>query len=569
VWAPCASRVDLVLGSERREMRQIDGRYQLVSDAAEGERYAFSLDGGPLLPDPRSRHQPDGVHGASAVFDPSLTPWTDAGWRGRDLGGSILYELHIGTFTPEGTFDAAIGKLDHLARLGVDAIELMPVAEFPGGRGWGYDGVDLYAAHRAYGGPRGLDRLVDACHARGIAVVLDVVYNHLGPDGNYLARFGPYFTDRYRTPWGAAMNFDGPDSLEVRGFVIENAVSWLRDHHLDGIRLDAVHAIVDLTATHVVEEIAARVHDLEWHLDRRLWVIAESDLNDPKVVRPRDQWGWGCDAQWSDDLHHALHTTLTGERHGYYRDFGKLADLAKALRDVYVYDGRWSPFRRRLHGRPFGDLSGHRALAYAQTHDQVGNRAKGERLSRLVGPGRLRIAAAVVLTSPFVPMLFMGEEWGSATPFLYFTDHRDPKVAQAVRDGRRYDFARVGWDPGDIVDPQSPEAFERSKLDWTEPEREPHRSLLEWYRSLIALRRAVPELTDGRRDAVDVACDEEAGWMRIARGSITVAFALHGDVDVPLGDRTADLALASDPHVALRDGNVHLVADSVAVVRSR
>jgi maltooligosyltrehalose trehalohydrolase len=548
-------------------MRRLpDGHHEIESEAPAGARYGFSLDGGPTLPDPRSRAQPDGVHGASAVLDPS--PPAFAEWRGRELRDRVLYELHVGTFAPEGTFDAVAGKLDHLAALGVDTIELMPVAAFPGERGWGYDGVDLFAPHHAYGGPEGLDRLIAACHARGIAVVIDVVYNHLGPDGNYLERFGPYFTDRYHTPWGKAMNFDGPDSVAVREFVIENALMWLRDHGADGVRIDAVHAMLDGSATHVVEELAARVDELEARTGRTCWVIAESDLNDPKVVRSREQWGWGCDAQWSDDLHHALHALLTGERTGYYGDFGRFGDLAKALRDAYVFDGRPSAFRRRVHGRPATGIPGERFIAYAQDHDQVGNRAKGERLSQLVSDGKRRVAAAVVLLSPYVPMLFMGEEWGATTPFLYFTDHRDERLARAVRDGRRHEFARFGWRPEEIVDPQSPEAFARSKLDWGEPDRDPHRSLLEWYRSLITLRRTMADLRDGRRDLVDVACGEDARWLRMRRGRVTLAFALDREADVPLAEGAGELALASDPRCHTSSRSLHLPADSVAILVS-
>jgi maltooligosyltrehalose trehalohydrolase len=569
VWAPRARRVDLVSHDRRLPMQRIDqGSFALELEAPEGMRYAYSLNGADTLPDPGSRHQPDGVHGPSAVVDPSWAGWTDGTWKGADLGRAVIYELHVGTFTPEGTFDAVIGKLDHLVALGITAVELMPVAEFTGERGWGYDGVDLYAAHHAYGGPRGLDRLVDACHARGLAVVLDVVYNHLGPDGNYLERFGPYFTDRHQTPWGEALNFDGPDSAPVRAYVIENALSWMRDHHVDGVRVDAVHAMVDGSAVHVLEELTARVDELEEAKGRKLWVIAESDLNDPKVVRPREQWGWGCDAQWSDDFHHSLHALLTEERRGYYADFGTLADLAKALRDVYVYDGRWSAYRRRVQGRPFGDLSGHRALAYAQDHDQVGNRARGERLTHLVDGARLRIAAALVLTSPYVPMLFMGEEWAASTPFQYFTDHRDHNIAQAVTEGRRYEFGGFGWRPEEVVDAQDPATFTRSRLDWSEPAREPHRGILEWYRSLIALRQREAALTDGRRDLVDVQFDEGARWMRIVRGPITVAFSVGSDVDLPLGGRAGELVLASDPRVTLRSGSLHLARDTVAVIRS-
>jgi maltooligosyltrehalose trehalohydrolase len=489
------------------------------------------------------------------------------GWHGADLRDRILYELHVGTFTAEGTFDGVASKLDDLAALGVDAIELMPVAEFPGDRGWGYDGVDLYAPHHAYGGPEGLDRLAAAAHARGMAVIVDVVYNHLGPDGNYLERFGPYFTDRHHTPWGKAINVDGADSDPVRAFLIDNTLMWLEEHGVDGVRLDAIQAIVDTSATHVIEELAARVDELETRTGRRCWVIAESDLNDPKVVRPREHGGWGCDAQWSDDLHHALHTVLAGERAGYYEDFGRLSDLAKALREAFVYDGRWSPFRRRHHGRAIGDLSGQRFLAYSQDHDQVGNRARGERLSHLCGIQRAKIAAAVVVLSPFVPMLFMGEEWAATSPFLYFTDHRDERLGRAVSEGRRNEFARFGWEPQEIVDPQSSEAFQRSKLDWTERERDPHRSMLEWYRSLIALRRAVPELRDGRRDAVAVAFHEDARWLRMTRGPVTLAFSLDGAADVPLDERPGDLALASAPGVHISDGAIHLPPETVAIFR--
>ena len=567
LWAPYARHVDLVLedGSRQALRPAEDGHHELDLELPPGTPYAFSLDGGEALPDPRSRSQPRGVHGPSAVRRPNVESGTE--WRGADLRERVVYELHVGTFTPEGTFDAVIGRLDHLVDLGVGAIELMPIAEFPGDRGWGYDGVDLYAPHHTYGGPDGLDRLVRDAHARGIAVIVDVVYNHLGPDGNYLERFGPYFTDRHHTPWGKAVNFDGQDSDAVRAFVIDNALMWLEEHDADGVRLDAVQAIVDLSATHVIEELATRVDELEARTGRRRWVIAESDLNDPRVVRPREQGGWGCDAQWSDDLHHALHTVLTGERAGYYEDFGRLADLAKALRDAFVYDGQRSVFRRRRHGRPAGDLSGHRFLAYVQDHDQVGNRARGERLSHLCGVARAKIAAAVVLTSPYVPMLFMGEEWAASAPFLYFTDHRDERLGRDVSEGRRNEFVRFGWDPKELVDPQSPDAFARSKLDWTERDREPHRGVLEWYRALIALRRDTPELRDGRRDAVTVAFHDDARWMRITRGPVTLAFALDRAADVPLEERPGDLALASASDVHISDRAIHLPPESVAIVK--
>jgi maltooligosyltrehalose trehalohydrolase len=377
---------------------------------------------------------------------------------------SLIYELHVGTFSPEGTFDGVRAKLDHLVDLGVDAIELMPVAEFPGERGWGYDGVDLFAPHHTYGGPEGLARLVDACHARGVGVILDVVYNHLGPAGNFLERFGPYFTSAYATPWGKAINFDGPNSGPVRDFFCDNALFWLEDYHIDALRLDAIHAILDTSAKHILEELAERVDKLSSRLGRHLHLIAESDLNDPKIIRSRDAGGYGIDAQWSDDFHHALHAILTGERQGYYADFGSLADLASALTRGFVYGGRYSASRRRVHGRPLGGVPLGRLLGYMQTHDQVGNRAMGERSSALMNSSKLKIGAALVFVSPFVPMLFQGEEWAASSPFLYFTDHRDAELGRAVSEGRRREFATFGWRPQEIPDPQAAETFARSKL---------------------------------------------------------------------------------------------------------
>ncbi|MFN2608079.1 MAG: malto-oligosyltrehalose trehalohydrolase [Acidimicrobiales bacterium] len=540
VWAPRAERVDVVLAGDRRvAMEGPDDlgwfRAEQVG-AGPGDDYSFSLGGGPPRPDPRSGWQPEGVHGPSRLVDHATFGWTDQAWATPPLADAVVYELHVGTFSPEGTFDGAAARLDHLVGLGVTAVEVMPVAEFPGRRGWGYDGVDLYAPHSAYGGPDGFKRLVDACHGRGLAVVLDVVYNHLGPDGNYLRELGPYFTDRYGTPWGEAVNYDGPDSDEVRAFVVGNACQWVRDYHVDGLRLDAVHAIFDASATPIVEEVAAAVHSLA----PGAWVIAESDLNDPKVVRGADAGGWACDAQWSDDLHHALHAVLTGERSGYYEDFGSLASLAKALRQAYVYDGQRSAHRRRRHGRPPTGLAGTRFFAYLQDHDQVGNRAAGERSSALMGTGRLKIAAALVLCSPFVPMLFQGEEWGASTPFQYFTDHGDPELGRLVSEGRRREFAAFGWAPDDVPDPQDPATYERSRLDWSEPERPPHAELLQWHRELIALRRQVPALTSGDLGAVAVTYDEDARWLVLQRGPVAVLCNLAAtEQSLPSGDGRA------------------------------
>jgi len=525
VWAPRADKVDLVVGDRRVAMDGPDERgwFRSPTDPAPGEPYGFSLDGGPTRPDPRSPWQPDGVHGLSRGVDHAGFPWADGGWRGRPLdGSSVIYELHVGTFSPEGTFDGAAARLDHLVDLGVDVVELLPVNQFPGRWGWGYDGVDLFAPHAAYGGPDGLKRLVDSAHARGLAVVIDVVYNHLGPAGNYLRDFGPYFTDRYHTPWGEAVNFDGPGSDEVRAFVVDNALSWLRDYHADGLRLDAVHAILDTSATHILEELAAAVGD-------EGFLVAESDLNDPRVVRERAAGGYGIDAQWSDDFHHALHAVVTGERTGYYADFGTVGDLAKALRQAFVLDGGYSPFRRRRHGRPPTGLDPTRFLAYLQNHDQVGNRAMGERSSMLVGPGMLKVAAALVLLGPFVPLLFQGEEWAASTPFLYFTDHEDAELGRLVSEGRRREFAAFGWSPEDVPDPQSPKTFQASRLDWDEVGEGAHRDLLDWHRALIRLRRAEPALSSGSFEGLAVRFDEGERWLVLERGPFSVACNFSGE----------------------------------------
>lgn len=569
VWAPAADQVELCLAGERLPMEPARGGWwqRAVSEADHGTRYAFALDGGPARPDPRSPHQPDGVDGWSAVVDHGRFQWTDGAWRGLPLKGAVLYELHVGTFTPDGTFDAAIERLDHLVALGIDAIELLPVAEFPGRRGWGYDGVDLYAPHHAYGGPAGLKRLVDACHHAGIGVVMDVVYNHLGPAGNYLPEFGPYFTDRYRTGWGDAVNFDGPGSDEVRRFVADNALMWLTDYHCDGLRLDAVHAIFDESAVHILEQIATEAGAAAAHAGRPLFVIAESDLNQPQLVRLVAAGGFGLDAAWADDWHHALHAVLTGERAGYYQDFGTWSALAKALKQAWVMDGTWSSFRQRHHGRPPTGLGGAQFVVSAQNHDQVGNRAQGERLSGLVSWGRLRVAAALLLTGPFTPMLFQGEEWGAASPFQYFTDHPDPKLGQAVSKGRRQEFAAFGWSPEDVPDPQDPATYSRSVLGWTEPTVGEHQRLLDWYRDLIALRRAVPDLRDPRLTRTTVDYDEAAGWLQVRRGGHLIAANLGpATTEVPVGC-PGEVLLASDPGAALTGPGLRLEPESAAIIR--
>lgn len=571
VWAPNPARVDLVLDGRRLPMER-DGRgwWTLVDDnAGAGTRYAYSLDGGPPRPDPRSFHQADGVHGPSQVVDHKAFMWRDHGWGGVLLAGSVLYELHVGTFSQTGTFDGVAEHLAHLVDLGVDAVELMPVNQFPGRRGWGYDGVDLFAPHHPYGGPDGLKRLVDSCHRAGLGVVIDVVYNHLGPTGNYLGEFGPYFSSRHMTNWGPAVNLDGPGSAEVRSFIIDNALMWLRDYHCDGLRLDAVHAMVDQSAVPVFEELAIEVEALAAHVRRPLFVVAENDLNDPRLVRSRDAGGFGLDAVWADEWHHALHAALSGERSGYYEDFGSLAALAKALSQAWVYDGTWSQHRRRFHGRPPTDLSGHRFVVFTQNHDQVGNRAGGERAGALMGPGRLKISAALLLGAPFTPMLFQGEEWGATTPFQYFTDHDDPELANAVSQGRRDEFAAFGWDPAEVPDPQDGATFERSKLAWSELERSEHGELLEWYRCLIDLRRRVPAWSDGRLDRAEVDFDEHEGWITHRRGPVSIALNLGPDtVRLPPSSTDHRLIMASDPGVALGEAGLTLPPDGMAVLEA-
>jgi malto-oligosyltrehalose trehalohydrolase len=572
VWAPAAGRVDVVTGGAPHAMAPVAGDWweAEVPGAGPGSDYAFQLDGGDLLPDPRSAWQPRGARGPSRVYDHGAFGWTDAGWRGIPLAGAVIYELHVGTFTPAGTFDAAIERLGHLTDLGVDLVELLPVAAFPGRHGWGYDGIGLWAAHEPYGGPDGLKRLVDACHARGLGVLLDVVYNHVGI-GTRLADFGPYFTGAHTTPWGPAVNLDQPGSDEVRAWITGNALAWLRDFHIDGLRLDAVHALADSRALPLLEELAARTAALGARLGRELVLIAESDANDPRLVTAREAGGYGLAGQWSDDFHHALHAAVTGERQGYYADFGSLEVLARTLTRVFRHDGGWSEFRRRGHGRPVDTarLPASRFVGFIQDHDQVGNRAAGDRIASLVPDGLARVAAGLVLTAPFTPMLFMGEEWGADTPWQYFTDHEDPELARAVSAGRRREFARHGWDAADVPDPQDPRTFERSRLDWSQPGSEPHAGLLAWYRELIALRRARPELADPWLDQVRVSYDEDARWLVITRGRLMVAASLGGvPLRVPLPEPPAAILAASRPGVRLADRAADLPGTSLAVLDS-
>ena len=567
VWAPFAERVALAIEEGRLPMtRHANGWWTANRAMRDGELYAYFVNDDGPFPDPRSMFQPSGVHGWSQCVDHSRFEWTDAHWQPPPFASGIVYELHIGTFSEAGTFEGAIEKLPYLADLGVTHLEFMPVCEFSGTRGWGYDGVDLFAPHHAYGCPDDLKRLVDACHARGLAVVLDVVYNHFGPAGNYVNKFGPYFTHRYNTPWGDAVNLDDAGSDEVRRFFCDNAMMWLREYHFDGLRLDAVHALIDTSACHFLEQLSDEVDALEAVVGRHLVLIAESDLNDPRVIRAREAGGYGIDAQWSDDFHHALHALVTGERSGYYEDFGTLAHFATALQQGFVYAGTYSPHRQRLHGRRLHDVPGWRFVVAAQNHDQVGNRATGERLSHLTSMGRLKIAAALLLTAPFVPLLFHGEEWGASSPFQYFTAHEDPTLGAQVSEGRRKEFAVFGWDPSTIPDPQSPETFEGSRLRWGELATPGHAELRSWYRALIALRRQQPSLRNGKYREVTVTFNESRRHLSIRRGAIVVACNLAAapiTLDVEGGHR---LLLASDTDIVCDGGGIYLPCESIAVL---
>jgi maltooligosyltrehalose trehalohydrolase len=520
-----------------------------------GSHYAFVSPELGARPDPVSRWQPNGVHGPSRIVDPTAFRWSDAGWRGVARSDLVIYELHVGTFSPEGTFEGVTRRLPYLRDLGVTALELMPVAAFPGARNWGYDGVDLYAPHDAYGGPEGLRRLVDACHAHGLGLLLDVVYNHFGPEGNYLADYGPYLTDRYRTPWGDAINYDGPDSDEVRRFVIDNARYWLAEFHVDGLRLDAIHGIFDLGARPLLGELADAFHADAARMGRPAWLIAESDLNDPRVIRPASVGGYDQDAQWSDDFHHALHARLTGARRGYFADFGRAADLAKAITEGFVYDGRYAPHRRRCHGASSATDPGDRFVTYIQNHDQVANAYQGRRIGAVAGLARQRVGAAILLSSPALPLLFQGEEYAEAAPFDYFTSHGDPDLVAAVRRGRHAEYEHLleeGVTAMAWADPQDEATFLRSKLRWS-LEAEPHSGMLAFYRALLALRSRLPALRNGRKDLTLVVADE-AGWISIVRGDFGGSAALTvanladepATITMPAGAVHWRLALASD-----------------------
>ncbi|OBF18377.1 malto-oligosyltrehalose trehalohydrolase [Mycobacterium kubicae] len=573
VWAPKPERVRLDVDGTVHDMsRSDDGWWHTTVDAAPDARYGFVLDDDEtVLPDPRSARQPDGVHERSQLWDPAGATWTDSDWEGRPVEGSVIYELHIGTFTDAGTFDSAIEKLDYLVDLGVDFVEVMPVNSFSGTHGWGYDGVLWYSVHEPYGGPDGLVRFVDACHARGLGVLIDAVYNHLGPSGNYLPKFGPYLSSA-SNPWGEGINIADADSDEVRRYIIGSALRWMRDFHADGLRLDAVHALVDTTAIHILEELATETNLLSRQLGRPLSLIAESDLNDAKMITPSDGYkgGYGITAQWDDDIHHAIHTAVSGERQGYYADFGSIATLAQTLRHGFFHAGTYSSFRRRRHGRPLDTTAetgtpATRLLAYTCTHDQVGNRALGDRPSQNLTGGQLAVKAALVLASPYTAMLFMGEEWGASTPFQFFSSHPEPELARATAEGRKAEFAEHGWDAAEIPDPQDPETFQRSRLNWGELDSDEHARLLQVYRDLITLRHNEADLSDPWLDHLAVEYDEDERWIVLRRNTITVAANLGtAAVKVPVN---GELMLAWDaPNIGAE--TTELPGQSFAILRS-
>lgn len=530
VWAPFRTSVELQLLKPEPEtigMEKDDrGYWRAVVEGVSGRtRYRYRLDRQETRPDPASHSQPDGVHGASEVVDHASFRWEDHDWNGMDLRRTVQYELHVGAFSPEGTFDAVIPRLDDLRRLGVTTIELMPLAQFPGERNWGYDGAYPFAVQHSYGGADGLKRLVNACHARGMSVILDVVYNHLGPEGNYTGEYGPYFTDRYRTPWGRAINFDGPYSDEVRNFFVENALTWFMQYHIDALRLDAVHAIFDMSARHILRELSEATGDLSSRQGREYYLIAESDLSDTRVVTPYGQGGYGVHAQWLDDLHHGMHTLLTGESDGYYRDFGKVSHLVKCLKEGFVHSGQYSPFRRRRHGNSSAGISPAQFVVFSQNHDQVGNRMKGERLSSLTSFEGAKLAAALEILSPSIPLLFMGEEYAEEAPFMYFVSHSDAALIDAVRKGRREEFEQFVWS-GEPPDPQSPETFERSHLHWELRTKGRHATMLSFYARLLEMRREIPALSELHREGVEVEGSEKTRVVMITRA--------HGDARIVL-----------------------------------
>ncbi|GAB2870299.1 malto-oligosyltrehalose trehalohydrolase [Nocardioides pacificus] len=570
VWAPTPERVSLSIGDRVVPMRcGTDDWWTPAEDvgdlAVAGVDYGYLVgDNETVLPDPRSRRQPHGVHARSQVFGPASYAWGDGAWTGRQLAGAVIYELHVGTFTPEGTLDAAVGKLDHLRSIGVDLVEVMPVNGFNGTHNWGYDGVLWSSVHEGYGGPEAYQRFVDACHAAGMGVVQDVVYNHLGPSGNYLPEFGPYLKAEGANTWGSMVNLDGEGSPEVRRLILDNVLMWFDDFHVDALRLDAVHALSDSSPVHLLEEMAIEVAALSAHRGRPMTLIAESDLNDPLLIRPREAGGYGLDAQWSDDFHHAVHVALSGETEGYYADFEPLSALAKVCEKGFFHDGTFSSFRDRDHGAPIDTdhMPTWRLVVCNQNHDQIGNRARGDRLSDPspghLDDGQLACAALLTLAGPFTPMLFQGEEWAASTPFQFFTSHPEPELGRATAEGRIREFERMGWDPAVVPDPQDPETFERSKLDWSELEGGRHARILSVYRRLAEVRRARPELTDPSFGSVQCTADEETHLFTMRRGDVLMV--------VNFGTSAASVPLAGPHEVLFETGDaVALDGDTLQV----
>ena len=567
VWAPARKKVSI----------QVDGKvYPMVGptergywsaevkDACAGSDYGFLLDDDSTpYPDPRSRWQANGVHGLSRVLDQHQFRWTDDGFRAKPLSSAILYEMHIGTFTPGGTFDSAIEKLDYLVDLGITHVEILPIASFEGSRSWGYDGVSPYAPDEVYGGPEGAKRFVDACHAKNLGVVLDVVYNHFGPTGNYTGLFGPYITDRHHTPWGVAINLEDAGSTEVRRYFIDNALMWLRDYHFDGLRLDATHELIDRSGMHFLEQLSREVEDLSAVAGKKFFLIAETDLNDPTFVTSYEAGGYGMDAQWNDDFHHALFAQITGDRDAYYADFDRIEHLAKALRQGFVYAGDYSPFRQKVQGKLPLNISYHRFLGYAHNHDQVGNRAKGDRIAQVAGDRAARLAAAVVLTAPFVPMLFMGEEFAAATPWQFFADFEDPELRKAVSEGRKREFKKFGFE--NVPDPNDLSTFENSRLNWKELDEPEHASMLEWYRKLIHLRKRVPSLNLGDFRCMKVEFDEGERWIRTTRGDVLTILNFSDKPTQHTLPHGAELLLSSASAPEHGDGKVTAPPVSAAI----
>ncbi|MEG9432404.1 malto-oligosyltrehalose trehalohydrolase [Terriglobus sp. ADX1] len=568
VWAPRRNKVSVRVDGVDYPMEGPSQRgfWKTDVDAAEhGSNYAFLLDDDPRpYPDPRSFWQPKDVHSESRVLDHSHFQWTDEKFRPIPLPSAVIYEMHVGTFTKEGTFDAAIEKLDYLFELGITHIELLPISSFEGRFSWGYDGVSPYAPDETYGGPDGVKRFVNACHAKGLGVILDVVMNHFGPAGNYTQMFGPYYTDRHHTPWGAAINLEAGGSDQVRRFFIDNAIMWLRDYHFDGLRLDAVHELIDRSAMHFLEQLSREIEDLSASLGRCLFLIGETDLNDPRFVTPREANGFGLDAQWSDDFHHSLFTLLRHEPHGYFEDFGTIENLATTLQQVFLYDGRYSRFRQHNHGRQIHKISFHRFLGYIQNHDQIGNRAHGERLEQLVGMRKAKLAAGVVMTAPFLPMVFMGEEWAASTPWLYFADFQDEHLRQAVRDGRKKDFEAFGWSD-DVPDPGDVKTFESSVLNWNELQEPKHVEMYRWYRDLIHLRRRMLALNLGDFGRMVVHCNEEERWIYTDRGNVRTMMNFAETATSFAVEPGSELLLCSDIVPERKEDCVQLPALSMAV----